>query len=114
MSKKQTISVTTPFGVFTRTTATPYKFAVVSRAVSRNTYDHEGNLRVLTWETAEQFRNWIAAFKSGGGVFGRFAKDNGYVLSYHSSEAAARKAADKGNSPYVTTETLGVFPVDAA
>jgi hypothetical protein len=112
MTKKTTLTVTTPHGVFSRTTATPYTHAVVSLAVSRTTgFDGNGNRIVTEWETAEQFKAWIGDDKVG--VFGRFAKDGGYVVSYHSSEAAARKAAEKGNSPYVTTRTLGVFPVDA-
>jgi hypothetical protein len=109
---KPTLTVTTPFGVFSRNTDTPYTHAVVSLAVSRTIgFDDNDQPIVANWETAEQFRQWLGCAKVG--VFGRFAKDNGYVLSYHSSEAAARKAADKGNSPYVTTRTLGVFPVDA-
>lgn len=112
---KNTITVKTPFGTFTRQTNTRYTHAVVSVPVSRVTgFQDDGTPVRAYWNSAEEFKAWMDQEGYGkGGVFGRFSKDGGYVLSYHSSEAAARKAADKGNTPYVVTRTLGVFPVEA-
>lgn len=101
---KSTLTVSTPFGTFSRQTNTPYTHAVVSEPVARFDFP-EG-------KTPDELRAHIVATAGKGGVFGRFAKDQGYVISYHCSEASARKAADKGNTPYLTTRSLGVFPVN--
>lgn len=103
MTAKYLCTVTTPVGAFTRTSTKPYAFAVVSEPVSRSGFPVG---------TPDELRAHILTLGKGG-VFGRFAKDRGYIVSYHSSEASARGAAEKGNTPYMTVRALGVFPVVA-
>lgn len=104
MATKINCTVETPYGTFTRKATKAYTHAAVCEPVAR--FDFPKG------KTPDELRAYIVANSLGsGGVFGRFAKDHGYVVSYHSSEASARKAADKGNSPYLTTRGLGVYPV---
>lgn len=89
---KTTLKVETSVGQFTRTTATAYTHAVV-RTCAAATRALEGNYK--------------------GGVYGRWAKDRGYAVTWHGSAAAAAKAAA---TPYVwdlKAVVVGVFAVQS-
>jgi len=96
--KKTTLKISTPHGEFTRTTGTAYTHAVVAIAASRCG---------TTFATPADVVAYCDNSKSG--VMARVLKDRGYIVSWHSSAAAAQKAAIKGNSAYFTTHTGEVF-----
>jgi hypothetical protein len=96
---KTILKTETSVGEFTRTTDNVYTHVCVRVPV----------------EGVEAFRAMVASRIFKGGVIGRYVKDNGYVVSWHKTEAAARKEAAKGRKHfYITTDVLGVFPVAAA
>lgn len=99
--KKPTLTATTPHGVFTRATASPYTHIAVTspRASYQRTYTGPEDL-VSQWG-ARSF-----------GVFARIVKDRGYVVTWHCSREAAEKRLAKGGNGYVRGESLGVFAVD--
>jgi hypothetical protein len=99
--KKFTLKINTPYGEFTRTTGTAYTHVVVSHPVSRC-----GKPIV---SAAELHANLVADGNRTSGVMARVMKDRGYLVSWHASEANARKAAEKGNSAYFTTRDGEVY-----
>lgn len=110
MSKKINLTVTTPHGTFSRKTESAYTHVCLSVPASRTEIDGDGKCVERVFASPADF---VAAYPGKGGVFGRYVKDGGYVVSWHMSEATARRAFEKGNSAYVTTRSLGVYPVDA-
>lgn len=108
---KRIVTVNTPVGTFTRTTATPYTHAVV-RAITA-TYGKCDENGKLTGDVATTPAEFAAECAGHWGVYGRYAKDHGYVVSYHATEAAARKAAADATKDrwYVISKVVGVFPV---
>ena len=97
---KSTLTATTPFGDFSRKTDSPYTHVVV-RSPDCN------------WREVHSPEELVAKFGSGhgkgGGVFGRYVKDRGYIVSWHSSASAAISAKPAG---YCDSKLLGVFPVN--
>lgn len=89
-----TLSATTPVGTFTRTTATAYAWIVVRRSA----------------EAAK------AAATSGplSGVDARWRKDLGYAVTWHTSRAAADRAASRPYAYDRETEIVGIFAVESA
>lgn len=97
---KQTLKISTPHGEFTRTTDTAYTHVVVAVPASRC-----GTVYASAADLAARLVG------SDSGVMARVLKDRGYIVSWHSSEVAAQKAAIKGNSAYFRTHTGEVFKV---
>lgn len=89
---KQVLKVITPAGEFTRTTDTAYTHVVVRISPRAQ--------QALT-----------QTYSSG--VHGRWIKDRGYATTWHASEASARKAAAKPYQWDLSTDVVGVFPVEA-
>ena len=88
---KRTLTATTPVGAFNRATASAYT-------------------HVNVWDSPRA----TAAFEAGrrGGVAGRWTKDCGWAVTWHGSEAAARRAG-AGKYGYDHHATLlGTFPVN--
>ncbi len=98
MTAKQTLMITTPVGAFTRMTNSPYTHAVVRTSP----------------RAAEVFAEFEAGrVKDRSGVDGRWVKDRGYAVTWHMSEAAAKRAAEKGYTWDLHTTVVGVYAVDA-
>lgn len=93
---KFNLKITTPHGEFTRKATRAYTHAVVRLSPrAQEAFDNRGSATRWT--------------KSG--VTGRWIKDRGYAVTWHSSEANAHKAAA---APYMwdgSVEVVGVFPV---
>lgn len=102
MTKKTTLKINTPMGEFTRTTATAYTHVVVAIAASRCGEKFNG---------PEDCAAHCAPHAWSGGIHARILKDRGYIVSWHSSETNARKAAEKGNSDYFTVRDAQVFAI---
>jgi hypothetical protein len=100
---KKTLLVRTPYGDFTRTTNTAYTHVVVAVPASRCGKTFESAADLAAKLTAE------GNHKSG--VMARVLKDRGYIVSWHSTAAAALRAADAGNSAYFSTKPGQVFAV---
>lgn len=98
---KQMLKVNTPYGEFTRKTATKYTHIVVAQPASRMGKEITGADELAAMLTADGHHT--------DGVMARVLKDRGYIVSWHSTEAAASKAAIKGNSSYFKTRTGEVF-----
>ncbi|HEX8887100.1 MAG TPA: hypothetical protein VF797_21645 [Noviherbaspirillum sp.] len=96
---KTTLKVTTPAGEFTRTTDTAYTHAVVR-----------------TSKRAKDYVERVAAGKKPitSGVFARFLKDQGHIVTWHQSESAAQKAAAGENKWDRETTLIGVFSASVA
>jgi len=94
----KTIKVITPVGEFTRKTSTDYTHAVVRKSErARGVYE-----KFLT--TGE---------KSGSGVDARWIKDRGFAVTYHSSERAARNAANQKYGWDSKAEVIGIYEVES-
>jgi methylmalonyl-CoA mutase cobalamin-binding subunit len=92
----KTIKVITPVGEFTRKTSTDYTHAVVRKSErARGVYE-----KFLT--TGE---------KSGSGVDARWIKDRGFAVTYHTSERAARNAANQKYGWDSKAEVIGIYEV---
>jgi hypothetical protein len=91
---KTTLTVKTPHGTFTRSTDNAYTHVVV---------------RVCSM-SKEAFAN-----KVKGGVYGRWAKDEGFMVSWHKSYAAAQKASlqKEGYDLRGDQVFLGIYAVGA-
>jgi hypothetical protein len=101
MSKK-TLKAQTTVGEFTRATASNYTHVVVWDAPY-----------VMNLFVAVQNGDAEAICISRDGVQARWVKDRGYGVTWHSSAAAANKAA-RGRYGWVINSTLvGVFEVAA-
>lgn len=87
---KTKLTAVTPVGTFTRETFTPYTHIVVWRS--------ERAAKALTEDRT-------------GGVAGRWAKDNGFGVTWHSSERAANNAAGGVYKWDGRAELVGVFAV---
>lgn len=96
----KTLIIKTPHGEFTRTTGTAYTHAVV-RSCPRAMEAFEASQN-----DPENTRRWK------GGVTGRWAKDRGFAVTWHKSEASARSAASKPYGWSRTSTVLGVFAVE--
>lgn len=95
MPRTPTLTIHTPKGAFTRTTAAPYAYAVV-------------------WESPRAFKIYEAA-KNGDrrGVWGvarSWVKDRGHAVTWHRTLAAAQKATRAYKWDGEAT-CLGVFVV---
>lgn len=104
MATKFKLKITTPHGEFTRTATRPYMFAVV-----RTSDRAERELATYQAETDPQRLRWMR-----GGVGGRWIKDRGFAVTWHSDERTARNAAAK---PYMWDSKCGpaeIYPVEAA
>lgn len=95
--KKQTLTATTSVGIFTRDTLSAYTHVVV-------------------WNSPRAL-NTVTAYKAEGrkfsGVDARWNKDHGYGVTWHCSEASARKATKFYSWDRKAATLVGVFPVDA-
>jgi hypothetical protein len=111
---KKTVFVDTPVGRFTRNTNSSYQFAAVSEIVEISEYDSALGQRVRFPITAAEFAAKVIAAKRVG-ASRRYAKDGGFVVSWHSSQQAAQKSLEKG-CPYadIYTRPVGVFAVGGA
>jgi hypothetical protein len=91
---KTTLTVKTPHGTFTRSTDNAYTHVVV---------------RVCS-TSKEAFAN-----KVKGGVYGRWAKDEGFMVSWHKSYAAAQKASLQAAAYDLRRDQvlLGIYAVGA-
>src|SRR5262245_8153890 len=88
--------ITTQVGEFTRKATKPYSHAVVRTSP----------------RAMGAFERAQAGHKSGSNVNQRWAKDRGFAVTWHGSEAAARKAAA---APYIwdlSTQVVGIFAVE--
>ena len=87
------LSVSTPVGTFTRKTAAPY-------------------VAVVVWNSPRARRD-IAYIRAHGlslsGVDARWAKDNEYGTTWHTSWAAAEKAARSGYKWDAAASLVGIF-----
>lgn len=88
------LKAVTPHGIFTRKTATPYRYVVV-RDCKRS---HDTYLRFLDDGDKRE------------GVAGRWIKDFGYAVTWHQNIATATNAA-KGEYDWADSTVLGIFPV---
>jgi hypothetical protein len=92
----KTIKVTTPVGEFTRKTSTDCTHAVVRRSENaRAAYE-----RFLS-----------TGKRSPLSTDNRWIKDRGFVVSYHSSERAARAAAQQTYQWDKNAEVIGIYEV---
>ena len=89
---KNKLTAKTPHGVFTRNTNNAYTHVVV---------------RVCSM-SKEAFEK-----KEKGGVYGRWAKDQGFMVSWHSSHEAAKKASLQPVAYDLRKDqiVLGIYPV---
>lgn len=88
---KTTLTAETTVGTFTRKTDVAYTHVVV--------------------RSSECVKREIAARDRLFGVFARFAKDGGFITSWHSSAAAAAKAAAGPNGYARDSVVVGIFEV---
>lgn len=95
MSKK-TLRAATLVGEFTRKTNSPYRFVCVREPIGGAAHFCENN----------------KARAAGGGVFARYLKDRGYVVSWHLTQAAAFKQLSGPVIYYIASAPVGVYPVE--
>lgn len=95
---KTLMTAVTPHGTFTRATASKYTHVVV-RSSPRALAAYQ---RALAGEPC---------YKDG--VDGRWIRDCGHVVSWHSSEGAAHKAAAGGYFYDRATCVLGIYAISA-
>lgn len=95
MPKKIVLHVNTICGEFTRTTNSPYKFVCVREPLGG----------------AAAFCANNKARAVGGGVFARYMKDRGFIVSWHMTKAAALKQLAGPTIYYVASAPVGVYPV---
>ena len=108
------LTATTPFGAFTRTSNTAYTHVVVRAITATHGVNHETGKIAWTPRTPESFVELMQDRSRRFGVMNRYAKDGGYVVSWHKGEADAHKAAARKPVGFVRSEFVGVYPVDAA
>lgn len=87
------LTVTTPAGVFTRTTDTLYRY-------------------VNVWDSPRARRLAASPYRQSG-VYARWVQDRGYAVTWHSSEQAAAGAARRGYGWDSAATLIGTFPVDS-
>jgi hypothetical protein len=87
---KNTLTVKTPHGTFTRTTTSKYTHVVVRSSARAQ-------------EAAKRNEKY--------GVEARWAKDGGYAVTWHSSAQAAAKAANTVYTWDLKTTVLGIYAV---
>lgn len=93
MARKFKLEIDTPHGIFTRSATRPYMFAVV-RTSARAAKDFANfNAADPTTEEGKRTIRW-----GKQGVSGRWIKDRGFAVTWHSDERTARNAARK---PYM-------------
>lgn len=90
--------IKTPHGDFTRTSNSPYQWAIVRRsprAAAIFAKAEAGDTSVL----------W--------GSYARWVKDRGYIVTWHGSQDAAAKAASTPCRADLRAEVVGIFSVEA-
>ena len=87
------LTVTTPVGLFTRKTDTIYAY-------------------VNVWASPRAERYAANPSEACGGVTGRWVKDRGYGVTWHSSAQAAANAARRGYEWDSAATLVGTFPVN--
>jgi len=90
----KTLIVSTPVGPFNRKTDSRYTF-------------------VNVWASPRAAAVAASPNPYRGGVDGRWVKDRGFAVTWHGSEANARKAAAGGYQWDNAATLVGTFPVDA-
>jgi len=93
----KTIIVSTPVGEFSRKTNSPYTHVVVRKSARAES----------KWK-----ESWTSGFKYSG-VDARWAKDRGYVVSYHFSHASAVAAAKKDYRYDRMATVIGIYEIAA-
>jgi hypothetical protein len=90
----RTLTATTPVGSFNRATASAYS-------------------HVNVWASPRAAEAVADAYAHKNGVGGRWIKDRGYGVTWHFTEASARKAAAGKYGWDQSAKLVGTFPVDA-
>lgn len=89
----KTLKATTPHGIFNRKTANQYTHIVV--------------------RVSESSQRALQENRKGSGTWGRWAKDNGFIVSWHRGFDNAQKASKQKACGVSESTMLGIFPVDA-
>lgn len=107
---KPILTAVTPHGTFTRQTATQYTHVVVRECEeARGAAERLANR--IQQAQAEGWSPIAIAKNLACGVDARWAKDNGYAVTWHGSEGAARKAADGKYLYDWSARVLGIYEV---
>lgn len=102
MAKKMTLSVETPYGTFTRTTATAYKFVAIA--------EQRDNPKQGVRQVGNRPKH-DPSLEPRYGVNGTTFACQRYHAFWSSTEAGARRNAE--SYPFDYTRCLGVFEVKA-
>ena len=92
-----TIKVITPVGDFTRSTKSNYTHAVVRRSE----------------RARAAYEEFLLSGQKQSGVDGRWVKDRGFAVTYHTSKRAARNAAKKQYGYDSKAEVVGIYEVES-
>jgi len=104
MATKFNLKIETPVGTFTRKATRQYTHAVVHQSPRAMTEF----LAMTSPDATEDQKRWAKS-----GVTGRWVKDRGYAVTWHSTEAAARKAAAAPYGWDGSVAKIGIFAVEA-
>ncbi|NCU72208.1 MAG: hypothetical protein EBY66_04210 [Candidatus Fonsibacter lacus] len=93
----KTIKVITPVGEFTRSTKSNYTHAVVRKSELANNI----------------YQQFLQTGKKQSGVDGRWIKDCGYAVTYHTSLRSAANVAQQKYPYDPKSEVIGIYEVAA-